>query len=128
MFPFNCINDDLEFTNCLYILLHSDKLNVEFSKNTKQLNLINNFVVIDNFLKANCQPCSYYLDNEFNDFVLTHQLYSNLSVLHIKARSLNKSIDKVLQLLADIQFTFSVIAVTEIWANENNQCLLHNYT
>ena len=46
MFPFNCIDDDLAFANCLYILLHSDKLNVEFFKNTKQLNLINNFVAL----------------------------------------------------------------------------------
>ena len=39
-------------------------------------------------------------------------------MLHINARSLNKNIDEVLQLLADIQFTFSVISVIETWADE----------
>ena len=50
----------------------------------------------------------------------------SFSVLHINARSLSANIDTLLHMNAGLNFQFSIIAVTEVWANSNNTSFLTN--
>ena len=47
-------------------------------------------------------------------------LYSTFSLFHVNARSLYKNIYNLTDYLKDINFIFSVIAISETWANETN--------
>ena len=60
-------------------------------------------------------------------FVLVKNTFddSNFSLLHINACSLQNKIDNLLQLLNTIKLKFTVIAISETWANDNNQILLN---
>ena len=69
------------------------------------------------FLQGNCKHNSYYLDCEFNDLVSSNILNINITY---QCRSLNK----ILLVLAEIKLNFTIIAITETWANEANNSFL----
>jgi hypothetical protein len=69
--------------------------------------------------------------NFYNDFTIEDSVYttaidlktsyssdSDLSILHINCRSLNKNFDSILQLIAQFKFTIPIIAVTETWTTK----------
>ena len=132
-FPFNSIDDDIQYQNCIYNLQKSDALNLDWIKNSNQLNLVNRAAAVNteidpdtNFLKANCKKSDYVSDEEFNNLIAGNNINSeNFSCLHVNIRSLNKNIDKLLQLTAELNHSFSVICVSETWANESNKLLFN---
>lgn len=132
-FPFNMIVDEIEFENCIYNMQYSDSFNMNWIKNRYQLNLINNPATVDvdidpdrNFLKGNCKNSAYFLESEFNKLTLDNNISSkNFSCLHINARSLSKNIDKLQLLLTRLSHSFSVICVSETWANGINDSFLN---
>ena len=65
------------------------------------------------------------MKDEFNDLVLNNNINNNFTILHINARSLNKNIDKILLLLTDFNLKFTIIAITETWANEAKNYFLN---
>ena len=71
--------------------------------------------------------CRYYLPTELNDLELNT---SDLSFLHLNARSLTCNMDKICDLLNSIEHQFSVICISESWLNSNSPCQLlelHDY-
>ena len=62
----------------------------------------------------------YYLDDEFNNRNFN---INNFLMLHINDRSLHTNIDKITVFCAKLNHLFSIIAVSETWANESN--ILH---
>jgi hypothetical protein len=66
------------------------------------------------------------MSNEFNKLISnTNISNNNFSCLHVNIRSLNKNMDKLLQLTASLNLEFSVICVTETWVNDLNNSLLN---
>ena len=57
--------------------------------------------------------CQYYLPKEFNNKFSSSE--SSLSLLHLNARSLNRNLDSVKDLLLSLNYPFSVIGITESW-------------
>ena len=62
----------------------------------------------------------YYLENDFNKLVNKKSVKSNFSLLHVNPRSLYKNITQLTDYLKDINYKFSILAVSETWANEIN--------
>ena len=62
----------------------------------------------------------YYLEDDFNKLVNKESLKSNCSLLHVNARSIYKNITQFTDYLKDINYKFSVLAISETWANEIN--------
>jgi len=61
--------------------------------------------------------CNYYLPDEF----VNHNLPAkSFSILHINARSLNKNLDHVTTLVSILKYCFTVIAISETWATDQN--------
>ena len=62
----------------------------------------------------------YFLESEFNQFILNENTVGKLSVLHVKVRSLNKYLDNLLILLQSIKYKFSILAICETWETNSN--------
>jgi len=132
LFPFNNL-DDLEFINCLFNLIHSETFNIDYIKNSRQLSIISKSICSDddidpdlNLLHTNYKNSPYYLDTEFNDFIDKSSLSNaNFSILHINARSLQYKINTLLGFLNNLKLSFSIIAVSETWANDSNEEFLN---
>ena len=110
IFPFNALDDDIEFANCILNGMHSHALNVSSIKTMQQLEIINNSKAVHkhidpdrNFLRGSCKTNARYLMNsEFNALVKQSKFTSeNFSTLHINARSLNRNIDSFVNFLLD---------------------------
>ena len=68
---------------------------------------------------------NYLLPNEFRDYIKTTSIGSNnLSILHLNARSLVNKIDNVINFLDELSFEFTVLAITETWANSDSDSRL----
>ena len=64
----------------------------------------------------------YILPHEFKNSVEKVGFEgSNFSLMHFNARSLVNKIDAVTNLINDLAFDFTAIAVTETWANLDNE-------
>ena len=68
--------------------------------------------------------CAYYLDYEFNRMIENKSIENNFSLIHNNARSLSKNLNYLNIYLTSLSHMFSVIAVTETWANFTNESLL----
>ena len=68
--------------------------------------------------------CAYYLDDEFNRMIENKSIENNFSLIHINARILPTNLDHLDIYLTSLSHMFSVIAVTETWANFTNESLL----
>jgi len=77
--------------------------------------------------------CKLYYLNSFNDnfnYYYPNDLVSTFSVIHINARSIFNKLDDLKIILKSFPFSFSAIAITETWLNENTAPLvrLEGYT
>ena len=133
MFPFNCIEDDVQYKCYLYNLSHFDKPSTAIIKNAEQLKVVNELFAINrdidpdfNYLQAKqLMSVNYLLPNEFRDYIKTTSIGSNnLSILHLNARSLVNKIDNVINFLDELSFEFTVLAITETWANSDSDSRL----
>jgi len=123
LFAFNHIDNDLDFA---YATTN------KFTSVTETF--INNMRFDDNYLTTtkDVDPEMNY----FNDFSVVDSIYecasnlsisltsnSDLSILHINCRSINKNFDNLRHLIHQIPFQIPIIAVTETWTTkltENN--------
>ena len=62
----------------------------------------------------------YYLESEFNQFILNENTLGKLSILHVNIRSLNKNLDSLLTLLQSLKYKFSILAICETWQTNSN--------
>ena len=67
---------------------------------------------------------AHYVDDEFNNMIENKSIENNFSLIHINARSLSKNFEHLNIYLTSLSHIFSVIAVTEMWANFTNESLL----
>ena len=61
------------------------------------------------------------MEDDFNKLLAEKNIATNFSLLHVNARSLFKNLDHLINYLSIISHRFSVIAVSEIWGNVNNE-------
>ena len=121
--PFNYLSDDFEFVNFLLHFFNGFPIFSGFVPNAQQLSLLNNNVIllddeIDpdvNSCRTLITPCNYYLPNEIADRTEESQFASNLSLIHINARSM------VNKLVND----FDILAVSVTWENNLNTHLIN---
>ena len=62
----------------------------------------------------------YYLESEFNQFILNTNTVGKLSILHVNIRSLNKNLDNLLILLQSLKYKFPILAICETWKTNAN--------
>ena len=111
----------LNLQTAFIIFQHSDSFSMDWIKNINQFSLLTKPAAVDsdidpdkNFLKTNCKHSAYFLESEFNKFIMEKNICnSNFSCLHDNIRSLNANIDKLQLLTAGLMHSFSVICVTE---------------
>lgn len=129
IYPFNHIEDELEYQSCIYSYANLLTTSDYTFTNAAQLHLIKNSLTFDrdidpdkNFVQANCKQSEYYLDYQFNEYTQNTKIEQNaFSILHVNARSLNKNFHKLELLLNRLNHKFKVIAVTETWLNGTNE-------
>ena len=63
--------------------------------------------------------CNYETAEDLNGVIAGNNLTS-FSLFHLNARSLVKNQDALAHLLANINHTFSVLAIPETWVRESN--------
>ena len=63
--------------------------------------------------------CNYETAEDLN-WVIGGNNLTSFSLFHLNARSLVKNQDAFAQLLANVNHTFSVLAITETWVKESN--------
>ena len=63
----------------------------------------------------------YYLEDDLNKLVKSD---TSLLLLHVNARSLNKNLDILTLYLDTLHHSFSVIAISETWARDDNDVFL----
>ena len=68
---------------------------------------------------------SYYLEDEFNSTLIQRNIDNKFSILHVNARSLHKNLDYLQVYLRTLNHNFSVIAVSDTWASNDNTSLLN---
>ena len=56
----------------------------------------------------------YYLESEFNQFILNENAVEKLSILHVNIRSLNKNLDNLLILLQSVKYKFSILTIVKL--------------
>jgi len=133
--PFNCIVDDIEFRNCIFSYSRSPNVNASLIHNTQQLQLFSNLRLcsdgidpdkhlLNHFAASND---AYYLEDSFS--ALTDKIglrtKETFSLIHFNIRSLPKNRENLLAYLSQFHQKFTVIAISETWANEENQNLLN---
>ena len=126
--PFNYLSDDFEFVNLLLHFFNGFPIFSGFVPNAQQLSLLNNNVIllddeIDpdvNSCRTLITPCNYYLPNEIADRTEESQFASNLSLIHINARSMVNKLVYIELLLTTIKNDFDILAISETWENNLN--------
>ena len=101
MFPFNSIQDDVDYLSSLYNFTKCNTLNINLIKNAQQLHLTANIkpcnsnIDADKFFYNQFSDvgCAYYLDDEFNRMIENKSIENIFSLIHINVRSLSKNLD-----------------------------------
>ena len=127
IFSFNHIIDDFEFASCLFNQSSSNGINADIVKN-EQLKLINKLKICNRDIDSDKYFYSqldnlgnvYYLEDVFNLMINNKATLTNISVLHINARSLSKNVSHLRDYLTNYKHKFSVSPVTETWATDEN--------
>ena len=139
IFPFNHIEDDIEFTNVLAeTWFFNDMYTIE-DLNSRlftpfEIDKAHNDIAIDDFdpdlnffkdLKVSADTSTYYSEDKFNTFISTQNIGASvpLSFLHLNIRSVPKNIDKLESYLHTLDFKFPIIGLSETWYNDNTSCL-----
>ena len=65
------------------------------------------------------EQCFQNLNTPYHDIagakVILGEFKNKISIIHINLRSMNKNFEEFRDLLAELQFSFSIICVTETW-------------
>ena len=131
IFPFNHYLDDDEFKFALFCFSNS----VEFNN---LLNLKLNPSLYDNAIRTAANDndnlshfnainsCSYTFDPTMN---LDHTRNGDFSIFHLNSRSFNRNRDIIDTFITNCKHTFSIIAMSETWFNEDgsNSVDIDNY-
>ena len=62
----------------------------------------------------------YYLESEFNQFILNENTEGKFSILHVNICSLDKNLDNLFILLQSVKYKFSFLAICETWETNSN--------
>ena len=100
MFPFNSIQDDIDYLSSLYNFTKCNTLNIKVIKNAQHLHLTANIkpcnsnIDADKFFNHQFSDVgsAYYLDDEFNRMTENKSIENNFSLIHSNARSLSKNL------------------------------------
>ena len=126
--------DDFDFQTCLYNFSHCNKHNPNLIMNSHQLCITSKYkpcnsdIDPDKFYYNQMQnetSSPYYLEDEFNSMLIKINIDNNFSVLHVNARSLHKNLDYLQVYLRTLNHNFSIIAISETWANNDSMLLLN---
>ena len=120
--PFNYIEESFELINFLLNFFHDFPIFSCFVPNAQQLSLLNNNTIlldddIDpgvNSYNSLSMSCNYYLLDDLVECIEKSHLASNLSHIHINARSMVNKLDYI-ELLKTIKTNFDILAVSETW-------------
>ena len=84
-----------------------------------------------NFFNKTVNEDKYVLDNELNKLIPDLNInYSKdtFSLMHINARSINKNIEAIDQMLSSLRISFDIIEISETWISEPNDLIqMENY-
>lgn len=69
----------------------------------------------NNFYNNTHSYCEYYTEEQFKRNVI---MDGSISVIHFNSRSLNSNVSKIKHCLRQMDRTFTVIAISETWLNE----------
>ena len=142
MFPFNCIEDDAVFISeihatdlstttiesldlCMFnpFMLNDDDFYTPLWEIDPDINFYNK---IDSHLVSSC---NYYMDSSFLSAVSKNidllQQKDIFSMCHINIRSLKANLGSFETCLANLNFEFTVIGVSETWLRDDNCDLYH---
>jgi len=131
-FPFNYLDDDVEFANLLLNFFNDFPLFNAFNIDGPKLSILNNVDLTDdrdlnadlNYFNNFDVDSKYYLRAELHSLLDVKTSYP-FSILHINARSLHRKLDNLDVLLKTINISFDVIAISETWETKLNEHLLY---
>ena len=125
LFPFNHILDDDEFR---YSLKYFHSNSIEYNRVLSlKLNpfvfdeIINNDSAYNLINPNSGNSCNYIFDSSFGIDV---SFKNGFSILHLNSRSFNRNCDSIDAFLSDIDYNFSVIAISETSFNEDHSNLV----
>jgi hypothetical protein len=130
IFPFNHIEDEVAFKNCLFDLRYGANIVL---RNVEQFKICSDYCITNHdgidpdsqfYSAQTTSNCNYYLPEEFNKLCVSLP-HTSFSVLHVNARSLNKNLDNLTSLLFTCNYPFTAIAISETWATELNMSYLN---
>lgn len=130
LFPFGCIDDEVQFFNCLFIYSQGLRISDFLVNNINQLRLIPASLKFDKDIDPNnngfntYKLSNYASEDALNSIISHSDFNTTFSVLHINARSLLKNLDAVCCLLSRIHYKFSVVVVTETWTDNSTEDLV----
>ena len=128
LFPFNHYVDDDEFKFALFCFdntyNYNKLLSLKFNPFTFEDDMTNMTNEYDMSVNPN-NKCSYIFDHD----MITSSNKNGFSILHLNSRSLNKNFDGIHTFLSSIDYTFTVICISESWFYEDksNQIYFENY-
>ncbi len=131
LFPFNHILDDDEFRYSLQYFHTSVEYNkfLSLKLNPFVLDDVINNDFANNLLNPNSDnSCNYIFDCSLDGVDVSFK--DGFSILHLNSRSFYKNQDNIDSFLSDINFNFSVIAMSETWFKDDNSNLvdISNYS
>jgi hypothetical protein len=129
IFPFNNIENDIEFKNCIFTYSHCNNVNADIIHNTSQLQLCNRLKLCQKdidpdkylFNQSKISNDMYYLEDTFSHLIENQFAGHNFSLIHLNIRSLPKNKNLFLAYLSQLHHRFSVIALTETRATDDNE-------
>ena len=109
-----------------------NKINANFIKNPHQLQLMSKIKLVESNIDTDKQLLGpivlsnekYYLELEFNRFILNENTVGKLSILHVNNHSFNKNLDNLLILLKSVKYKFSILAICETWETNSKVDIL----
>ncbi len=128
LFPFNWIEDEQDFLNNILNLSYCAPTDSFTMNNLRRLNLLNRIKPVAKEIDPDSQlgyeylsiNDSYFSSQEFNECIIDNEFSSNLSILHLNIRSLNRNLSNLLLFLDSLKGTLLVIALSETWENSSN--------
>ena len=79
-----------------------------------------------NFFNKTVNEDKYFLDNELNKLLQDLNINCSkdiFSLMHINARTINKNIETIYQMLSSLRVSFDIIGISETWISEPNDLI-----
>ena len=120
IFPFNHVLDDGEFLFSIHYFKNSldynKLLDLKFNPFLFEVGI--NDTLHDHLQNHGISNSCNYIFDPSSDFNLSFK--SGFSMLHFNVRSFNKNHDLINAFISNLNFTFSIIALSETWFNEDH--------